>query len=293
MITITLRASLAAALLLLTLSAPAEARQDRPEDRPAPAPRPAEGRGWLGVSLSWETMAGGQEPVLTIRQVAQGSPAERGGLIAGDRVIRFGDASATRPERIEARASRIRPGETLILEVRRPGEQQVRRIRLEATEAPTFVAVMPRGGWPQLGFDTGRVAVRMNLDSLRREVGELQRLYGAEFLDEIRRFQDEVSLPGMLRTGQRVVAGAELAPLNPELGRYFGTDQGVLAVDVVDDTPAARGGLRAGDVLVRVDGEEVVSVQEVRAALERGYRNPPVAITVIRQGREVELRFPR
>jgi hypothetical protein len=45
----------------------------------------------------------------------------------------------------------------------------------------------------------------------------------------------------------------QLAPLNPDLGRYFGTDDGVLVISV----PARSGlPLRGGDVVLRVDGRE-------------------------------------
>lgn len=97
----------------------------------------------------------------------------------------------------------------------------------------------------------------------------------------------------VLRTGQRVVAGAEVTPLNPDLARYFGTGSGVLTVEVLEDTPAARGGLRGGDVIVRVGDEGVSSVAQLRTALELGYRSPPVPVTVIREGREVQLLLPR
>ena len=45
----------------------------------------------------------------------------------------------------------------------------------------------------------------------------------------------------------------ELAPLNPRLGSYFGTSEGVLVVEVGDPAPL---GLRAGDVVLAVDGRK-------------------------------------
>ena len=45
----------------------------------------------------------------------------------------------------------------------------------------------------------------------------------------------------------------ELAPLNPDLGRYFGTEEGVLVISAPRDS-ALR--LRGGDVVLAVDGRE-------------------------------------
>ncbi len=45
----------------------------------------------------------------------------------------------------------------------------------------------------------------------------------------------------------------ELAPLNSDLGRYFGTGEGVLVISAPKDSAL---GLRGGDVVLRVDGRE-------------------------------------
>lgn len=49
------------------------------------------------------------------------------------------------------------------------------------------------------------------------------------------------------------LADLELAPLNPDLGQYFGTDQGVL---VVSAPKRSELGLKGGDVVVAVDGRK-------------------------------------
>lgn len=94
-------------------------------------------------------------------------------------------------------------------------------------------------------------------------------------------------------TGRRAVAGAEFTPLNPGLARYFGVEEGVLAVNVVDGGPAHEAGLRAGDVVVRVDDRPVTEVDQLRAALSSGYRSPPVPVEIVREGAELTLQFSR
>lgn len=90
--------------------------------------------------------------------------------------------------------------------------------------------------------------------------------------------------------GQRVVAGAHLTTLNPELGDYFGVGRGLLVTDVMKNTPAAAAGLVAGDVITVVEGREVTSISELRTALARASR--PAPITVVRKRKPIELRLP-
>jgi len=58
-------------------------------------------------------------------------------------------------------------------------------------------------------------------------------------------------------------------------------------VEVTEDTVAARGGLRAGDVILKVDGAKVADQEAMRAALRTG--EPKKKLIVSRGGQEVEL----
>ena len=99
--------------------------------------------------------------------------------------------------------------------------------------------------------------------------------------------------PTFYWSGQHVVAGAELTPVNEGLAPYFGTERGLLVVEIVEDSPAARSGLRAGDVLIRIDGREVGTVAEARSALDRAYRTPPVPLEIVRERRSMTLEITR
>ena len=295
------------ALLLagLAAAAPEAATQERPERPMGPVPAPvAAPRGWLGIEFHWEQLTGREGPALVIRQVMPGSPAERAELRAGDRIRSFG-GMAPDPISVQARAARLRPGDTITLEVMRPPEGRARQVTVQAAQRPAMVAMGPGGEWLSFSPDTLQVRLRVNMDSIRTEM-ERQLRQAEDRIVIVRSLAEEARRDGeavrrvweegdfvAFRTGQRVVAGAEVTPLNPDLARYFGTESGVLTVEVLEDTPAARGGLRGGDVIVRVGDEGVSSVAQLRTALELGYRSPPVPVTVIREGREMQLLLPR
>jgi S1-C subfamily serine protease len=95
--------------------------------------------------------------------------------------------------------------------------------------------------------------------------------------------------PFFMELGRRAAAGAELAEMNEGLSAYFGGQrEGALVIDVAEDTPAARAGLQAGDVIVRAGGQEVANPEDVRRALNRAEAGQ-VQLEVIRQGRRREL----
>jgi len=61
--------------------------------------------------------------------------------------------------------------------------------------------------------------------------------------------------------------GAILSTVGPELAKTLKLEPGVLVNDVSDETPASRGGLRTGDVIVSVAGQTVTSLRALQEAV--------------------------
>jgi membrane-associated protease RseP (regulator of RpoE activity) len=104
--------------------------------------------------------------------------------------------------------------------------------------------------------------------------------------------------PGeMLRSGytigMRAIAGAELAELNPGLGEYFGTLEGVLVLNAADGTPAARAGLRSGDVITRANGQEVTTITTLRRIVDRAPPGSTIRLEVLRRGTRSSVELSR
>jgi membrane-associated protease RseP (regulator of RpoE activity) len=68
-----------------------------------------------------------------------------------------------------------------------------------------------------------------------------------------------------------------------------GEPRGVGVREVVKGSPAERAGLRAGDVIVRFDGEQVSSVRKLTRLIEESAPEHAARITVLRGGSEQEL----
>jgi C-terminal processing protease CtpA/Prc len=87
--------------------------------------------------------------------------------------------------------------------------------------------------------------------------------------------------------GQSFVAGAQLQPLNPDLAGYFHVEDGLLVTEVLEGTPAFEAGLVAGDVITRVGGERVASLNDLRFGV--GYLERPLRLRIIRKGEPMDI----
>ncbi len=81
--------------------------------------------------------------------------------------------------------------------------------------------------------------------------------------------------------------GADVNPVRTQLAGYFGVKSGTgLLVESVDDpSPASRAGLKAGDVVVKVESQQMTSKNDWLKAI-RNHRGQPVQVTVMRNKQE-------
>ncbi|MGC9316564.1 MAG: S1C family serine protease [Armatimonadota bacterium] len=85
--------------------------------------------------------------------------------------------------------------------------------------------------------------------------------------------------------------GIETKPNSSGLARYLGlaTDQGVLVLGVAPDGPAAAAGIQQGDVILRVDGQEIKNGEELREAIFKHDIGETVTMLVQRGDRQMQL----
>ncbi len=83
--------------------------------------------------------------------------------------------------------------------------------------------------------------------------------------------------------------GIELTNLNSQLAEYFGVKQGALVVWVAKNSPAEKAGVKAGDVVVRVNGGAVTSPREVSSRFKDHLNDLPIPVAVVRNHREMNF----
>ena len=303
-------------VLLLVLAgssivAPATHAQDRPRGV-APAPRPPRppAPGWMGISLvypvsSEQSRGNGVE----IEGVHPGSPAARAGLRKGDRIVQVNGRPATREAIL---GLRLTPGDTVKLRTRRGRREQNVTVVAAPRITPRVVTLRRGDENVVIRVDTLEALVmdqmrsvdtllrrldrHVSSDSVRRRLERV--IVRSDSLVRYRRVDpDSVVLIGpdamVFDLGRRAVAGAEFTEVNPELGGYFGVSQGLLATRVSEGTPAARSGLRSGDVITHAGGKPVRNVAELRAVVRQAGDRKQLPVTIVRQRarRDLTLRW--
>jgi serine protease Do len=94
---------------------------------------------------------------------------------------------------------------------------------------------------------------------------------------------------GQLRTAGKVTRGwlgVSIQPLTQELAKSFGLTgtQGALVASVTEDSPAARAGLKEGDVIVTFDGKAVDAPRVLPSLVANTPVGRPVPVGIVRDG---------
>jgi len=103
-----------------------------------------------------------------------------------------------------------------------------------------------------------------------------------------RRIVAALMTEGRFRRAYLGIAGGP-RPLPPRLARALDQDSGVEVVQVVEDSPADRAGLRPEDLIVSIDGKPIVTVDELHKLMVSDAIGRSLDVAIIRGGRRLEL----
>ncbi|MDR3745370.1 MAG: PDZ domain-containing protein [Acidobacteriaceae bacterium] len=178
------------------------------------------------------------------------------------------------------------------------GEEQVRKVLRESPPGTTLVLVVSRDG-QQMTVTTQTA----NREEVEREAWE-QHMTVPEPAPPVavESFSGEYSVemvPAPLPHGNSFIGGAlmstpytgaMLETLSAQLADFFGASNGggLLVRSVEANSPAALAGLRAGDVVVRVNAKPVASSADWTRAIKDG-RGRSLVVVVLREKKEQTL----
>ena len=83
-------------------------------------------------------------------------------------------------------------------------------------------------------------------------------------------------------------AGFDGRDLEPQLAAFFGVQEGVLVTQVYEKSPADRAGLKAGDVVIKVNGMPVANSREITGVMRQANKKI-IGFTVFRNKKEMTL----
>jgi len=86
------------------------------------------------------------------------------------------------------------------------------------------------------------------------------------------------------RSGESRTIGAGITPLTKQLAAHFGVDGGALVNDVRENSPAAKAGLEAGDIIVEADGKAVTNQVDLIQTINNK-KDGSVQLTIVRDGK--------
>jgi S1-C subfamily serine protease len=236
-------------------------------------------RAHLGISVNLRAGQTDRYGAL-INSVSPNGPADRAGIRSGDIVVMLDDESLIDDQhavmaddgssvpgfRLIALASKLDPDDTINVELRR-GERTL-RLSLVTESWPTMVREWrtPDGDW----------GVRFGEDSLL-----------VEFERNMPRVRTRVLGPGVNLFFADPLFDLELAPMNAELGGYFGTSSGVLVISV----PEGSGlGLKGGDVVLAVDGRTTENPSHLHRILRSYQSGEQFQLSIMRNQRRMTVR---
>ena len=257
--------------------------------QPAPPPEPPEppdegslntfslftDGGYLGVyaeNINRENMGRyhlGTPRGVGITQVIQGSPAEKAGLRKDDVILRLDGENITSVRKLNRLVAEIAPDQSVKVTVSRGGSEQELTATIGKRNNLSRVGnLMP--GHPQV----------FKWEGNPKEFKDFKWDFplGEKFGFD---FDHDGDLTFMLGNSRRI--GVSTMQLNKQLADYFGIPggKGALVTAVTEDSPAAKAGVKAGDVITAIDGEAVDSPGDIARAINRK-KEGAVTLTVIR-----------
>lgn len=207
---------------------------------------------------------------VAVEKVIENSPAANAGLQANDVIIRFNNEEVSGARKLSRLISEVAPDHQAKLTILRGGSEREITVTIGKRE----------------------------LTKAQNTNGTLKDWY---VLPGIPEFPDRSLIPfppnaplPPLRPGEPNVfvypgqasrqIGVSVSALTKQLGEYFGvaTGKGLLITNVRENSPAAKAGLKAGDIIVEVEGNEIKANIDLSRTLN-DKKEGDVSLTIIRE----------
>ena len=239
-----------------------------------------DGSGFLGVyaeDISKENMSRynlNQVRGVGITRIVKDSPAEKAGLRKDDVILRIDNENVTSVRRLNRLVSEIAPDQSVKLAISRAGSEQ----EVVATMGRRDSSDRFRGLLRDKVFEG-------NLGNFGNSLGN----FGAWEWD---RNLPNWEGPMVFAFGSSRRIGVSTTTLTKQLADFFGvtSGKGALVTSVTEDGPAAKAGVKAGDVITAIDGEVITSTGDIPRVLSQK-KDGDVTLTIIRNKSQQSIRL--
>ena len=217
---------------------------------------------------------------VAVEKVVENSPAAQAGLQAGDVIIKFEGEAVESVRKLTRLIADVAPDHQVKITVLRGGSEQEITATLGKREFPG----MFNGNFKFDNFPNAQVMPKIE------NFPKIENMPKIEVDPKIEAFPKTPGGAFIWKGdgegfffGSNRQIGISVSSLSKQLGEYFGvTDgKGILVDSVRENSPAAKAGLKAGDVIVEADGKEVKNHADLIRALN-GKKEGDVTLTIIR-----------
>jgi serine protease Do len=180
-----------------------------------------------------------EEAGVEVTRVDEDSPAAKAGVQRGDVILEFNGQRVDGIEQLQRLIRETPAGRSVKLAISRNGTAQTLTAVVGSRRSHAKEFFGPDGIEP------------LDLRNLRQQMAELERN----------------DMPVIMTTTRNARLGIEAESLGSQLAEYFGVKEGVLVRSVNKGSAAERAGLKAGDVILRVDKTKVLTAGEISSAV--------------------------
>jgi serine protease Do len=219
------------------------------------------GNGWLGLYTQTidqdlkEAFNLATDHGVVINRVIPDSPADKAGLKAGDILLSLNGTDLNTSEQLADLVGEHNSGDYVKLDIMHKGKEETLSVELGERQD-----------------NQGRMLNNpMGMSPAPHVFSKVYRFNQSEVAD--------------------TYIGVSLQSLNSQLGDYFGVanGKGALVWDVMDDSPAQKAGLKAGDVITSIDGQAVDGPSDVQKAVRDKKKGDKLEMTVLRNKNKMDF----
>lgn len=200
---------------------------------------------------------------VAVEKVLKDSPAEKAGLRAGDVIVKFNDEIVTSTRKLTRLIAEVAPDHAARIVV----------LRNETGREETLTATIGKRSVPEFYGGNFKMPDMPKVE-IPKEFFEFEKFPLGGRAD---------GAPLVYSFSSSRSIGVGVSTLTAQLGEFFGVEngQGLLVNSVSKDSPADKAGLKAGDVIISVDGQTVKnSFDLIRVINEK--KEGGIDLTVIR-----------
>jgi membrane-associated protease RseP (regulator of RpoE activity) len=232
-----------------------------------------------------------------VSEIVEGGPAAKAGLQKNDVIVRFDSEQVTSAAKLRRLIAEAAPGQAVRLAVLRGGAEREFVVNLGRREgALDNLRLEPGQVWSFDGDQLKKQSEEWKKfgDEWKKQ-GDHWKQQGEEWKqhnEELRRMLEKMprgNYAFSFAPGRRI--GVTTTELTEQLAEHFGVPErrGVLVTSVAADSPAAKAGLKAGDVITEADGEKLEDAGELSRVINRKEEGD-VTLTVVRDRSRRSLR---